>query len=72
MPVTEAQLNALNQPILAEDGLEKIEQEGDESKIDDEVGEMPSNLKSKSASAIKSELVSEEYSEFLNGTASKV
>ena len=42
------------------------------AKIDDEVGEMPSNLKSKSASAIKSELVSEEYSEFLNGTASKV
>ena len=34
------------------------------SKIDDEVGELPSNLKSNSVSNLKSEVISEEYSEF--------
>ena len=63
----------MNQYNIAEDGLEKIEQEGDdESKIDDEIGDMPLNLKvSKSNSAIKTEIVSEEYSDFLNVTGSK-
>ena len=34
------------------------------SKIDDEVGELPSNVKSNSISNLKSEIISEEYSEF--------
>ena len=73
VPVAEHQENRMNQYNIAEDGLEKIEQEGDdESKIDDEIGDMPLNLKgSKSNSAIKTEIVSEEYSDFLNVTGSK-
>ena len=46
---------------MAEESETLLESKG---KIEDEVGELPSHLKSNSVSNLKSEIISEQYSEF--------